>query len=91
MIINDREFLEQCVDCVITKDLEEVLMRRFNVNTKTEMWLELNQRGYFIKHYQDAEGKYFQIIERMSKKAKKRWRELEEELAFGTKFKNDIF
>ena len=90
-MISNREFLEQCVDCVITKDLEEVLMRRLNVSSKNEMWLALNENGYFVKHYQNAEGKYFQIIERMSRKAKKRWKQLEEELAFGTKLKNDIF
>lgn len=85
--MTNREFLDQCVDCMITPDLEEVLMLRLNVNSKTEMWLALNENGYFVKHYQDANGKYFHIIERMSKKAKKRWRELEEELAFGTNLK----
>lgn len=84
-MMSNREFLEQCLYCIIDKELGDCLMKRLNVTSETELWLELNSHGYFVKHYQDANGKYFQIIERMSRKAKKRWRELEEELAFGTK------
>ena len=83
-MISNRQFLETCVDCVIDENLEIILIERLNCKTKEEMWLELNHHGYFVKHYQDAEGKYFQIIEPMSNGAKRRYKKLMNELEQNT-------
>ena len=83
-MMSNREFLEGCIDCIIDKELESNLIERLNAKTREDMWLELNHHGYFVKHYQDANGDYFQIIERMSTGAKRRYKKLMNELEQNT-------
>lgn len=89
--MSTRQFLQGCVYSMITPELEEVLFEKLNVNNKKELWLVLNEFGYFINHYQDADGKYMHEIVPMSKKAKRKYAELkkqtENELGFGTNLK----
>lgn len=91
-MISTREFLKNICYSMITPDLEWVLFEKLNVNNKKELWRALNEYGYFINHYQDAQGNYMHEIVPMTKKAKQRYAELkameESKLGFGTNLKN---
>ena len=89
-MISIREFLQDCVYSIITLDLEEVLFEKLNVSNKKELWLALNEHGYFINHYQDSNGKYMHEIVPMSKKVKKKYREMLNDLDNGITFGRNL-